>query len=1102
MSQPVKVWVEPVTIPTYPVGDEDTNPLFLEKRVYQGSSGKVYPYGVIDKLSNEAVEQTYQAIYLENDFLKIMLLPELGGRVQRAYDKVKQRDFIYHNEVIKPALVGLLGPWISGGIEFNWPQHHRPTTFMPIDYTIDDQNEDSMTVWMGEIEPMYGLQVMTGFRLYKDKALLEITGKIYNGNDTPRPFLWWANPAVKGGSAHQSIFPPDVTAVYDHGKRDVSDFPIATGTYYKVNYAPGTDISRYQNLPVPTSYMADHSDYDFVGAYCHDEQGGLLHIADHHISPGKKQWTWGNCEFGQAWDRNLTDHNGPYIELMTGVYTDNQPDFTWLESHETKQFVQNFLPYSELGRVHNANTDAAVKLERQREQLTWGIYAISPLARHQVTITQGDTLLLQQPITLTPGLAATGQLSIPSGTEPLLLRVTTAKGEIVISYQEHQPEEVAKPDPAKAPPLPADVKYVEELYYIGQHLEQYHHASRDPESYYKEGVRRDPHHYLCNLALAQLAYNRAEFGQAVTYADSALARAYLLNKNPACGKACYIRACAKEQLGELNEAYDDYFKSTWSGNCRDIGFYGVARLDTQRCHYSEALVHIEQVLEANASHLQAIALKAYLLNKLNENQAAQEYCLQQLRRFPLNTLLLFELWRATPNAASLQTFRQVTHQHLSDALFLTNFYLSLNDNDSARELLSRIDAGEGGTLPFYRDYLGIQPLPQNIYQSLELFQKHVLFPNTLTEIVLLNRYPQNAFANYLLGCFSYAKNATEAAARFWQKALDLAPEFAPISRCLAIYEYNTNHAIEPALKYMRKARQQAPNDARICYEWDYLRKLNQISPKRRLADLQQASHLVRQRDDLTCELLNLYNILGFQDNAESILLSRQFHPWEGGEGNVTGQYLLLCLHRAFNHIDEQNYATAIIWLRRALEYPENLGEGRLVGQTDNDIHFWLAYCYQQEENTSLFNQELALAASGQLDIEQGRYYNDQPADYLFYQAAALQLSGQTTSAAQIFNEMIRWAEAHINAPVESDFFAVSLPDLNVFNKDLTQDHQLHCLWIKAMGQLGLVWLGKLEHHLFATTLKELLTRAPDHGKAYLLKEIETLLTQSNYEMTR
>lgn len=283
----VKVWQETITLPTWTAGEEDVNPMFLEKRVYQGSSGAVYPYGVIDTLTGKREMRDYQAVWMENDFIRVMLLPELGGRIHRAYDKVQQRDFVYYNEVVKPALVGLLGPWISGGIEFNWPQHHRPTTFMPVDFTQQQGEHGEYTVWMGEVEPMRGLQVMTGFTLYPDRALIEITGKVFNGNATPRHFLWWANPAVKGGDDHQSVFPPDVTAVFDHGKRDVSAFPIATGTYYKVDYSAGVDISRYKNVPVPTSYMAEKSDYDFVGAWHHGERGGLLHVADHHVSPGK-----------------------------------------------------------------------------------------------------------------------------------------------------------------------------------------------------------------------------------------------------------------------------------------------------------------------------------------------------------------------------------------------------------------------------------------------------------------------------------------------------------------------------------------------------------------------------------------------------------------------------------------------------------------------------------------------------------------------------------------------------------------------------------------------------------------------------------------------
>ncbi len=263
-----------VFIPTYPVGTPDKNPMFLEKRVYQGSSGAVYPYPVIDHVGDEKQDQPYHAIFLENRYLKIMLLPELGGRVQMALDKTNGCHFVYYNRVIKPALVGLTGPWISGGIEFNFPQHHRPSTFLPVDWRIIANPDGSQTVYLGEIERMSGLKSGVGFTLYPDRAYLELRVQVYNPTSQPQTFLWWANPAVHVNDDYQSIFPPDVHAVMDHGKRAVSSFPIATGTYYKVDYAPGTDISRYKNLPVPTSYMAYHSDFDFLGCYDHGRARG------------------------------------------------------------------------------------------------------------------------------------------------------------------------------------------------------------------------------------------------------------------------------------------------------------------------------------------------------------------------------------------------------------------------------------------------------------------------------------------------------------------------------------------------------------------------------------------------------------------------------------------------------------------------------------------------------------------------------------------------------------------------------------------------------------------------------------------------------------
>ena len=146
----VRAWEEDILLPTYEIGKEEKNPIFLEKRVYQGSSGSVYPYPVVEKISDTKVEKKYHALFIENEYIKVMILPELGGRIHMAYDKVKQRHFVYYNQVVKPALVGLTGPWISGGIEFNWPQHHRPSTFLPTDFSIEENADGSKTIWCNE----------------------------------------------------------------------------------------------------------------------------------------------------------------------------------------------------------------------------------------------------------------------------------------------------------------------------------------------------------------------------------------------------------------------------------------------------------------------------------------------------------------------------------------------------------------------------------------------------------------------------------------------------------------------------------------------------------------------------------------------------------------------------------------------------------------------------------------------------------------------------------------------------------------------------------------------------------------------------------------
>jgi len=193
----VKAWHEPVMLRTYLPAAPDPNPLFLEKRVYQGSSGKVYPLPVIDRVATTACDHAWQAVHLENEYLRIMILPEIGGRIHVGYDKVNDYDFFYRQNVIKPALVGLAGPWISGGVEFNWPQHHRPATFLPVETTIERDEDGSVTVWCSDHDPMSRMKGMHGVCLRPGCAYLELKVRLYNRTLDTQTFLWWANVATR-----------------------------------------------------------------------------------------------------------------------------------------------------------------------------------------------------------------------------------------------------------------------------------------------------------------------------------------------------------------------------------------------------------------------------------------------------------------------------------------------------------------------------------------------------------------------------------------------------------------------------------------------------------------------------------------------------------------------------------------------------------------------------------------------------------------------------------------------------------------------------------------------------------------------------------------
>ena len=660
---------EKVTIPTYELSAYDKNPMFLEKRVYQGSSGRVYPHPVCEGVSDVKTDKEYNAVFLENDYILVMILPEIGGKIQRLYDKTNGYDAVYYNEVIKPALVGLAGPWVSGGIEFNWPQHHRPSTFDPVDYTISENKDGSVTVWVGETEKMFHTKGMAGFTVYPDKAYLEIKGQVYNPTDRTQTFLWWANPAVAVNDYTQSIFPPDVHAVMDHGKRAVSKFPIADGVYYKVDYAPGTDISRYKNIPVPTSYMAYHSDFNFIGNYDYSKQAGLLHIADHHVSPGKKQWTWGNGDFGQAWDRNLTDENGPYIELMTGMFTDNQPDFTFLKPYEEKTFVQYFMPYKAVGAVKNASTESAMNIEADGKNISITVYTPEGLDNSVIKLYSGGREIYSKEITIAPTGVFSDSFALGTTDFGNVTAELINNGKLILDYAPVVNTEPV-PSPAEEIPAPEALPTTERLFLAAVHLEQYRHATYSPEPYYLEGLKRDSSDIRLNNGYGKYLYNKGRFEESIPYFNAAVRASTRHNPNPYDCEPYYNLGLALKAIGLTDKAFDAFYKAVWDGNMQDKAFYQLACIAVGKGSYDEALLYIDKSLAKGLHNLKARTLKTALLRLTGASDEAAAFAKETINIDALDHGCRYELYRLSGNGLDelQQLMRGDNHNYVELAL--------------------------------------------------------------------------------------------------------------------------------------------------------------------------------------------------------------------------------------------------------------------------------------------------------------------------------------------------------------------------------------------------------------------------------------------------
>jgi len=1030
----VKVWQEPLTLPSYRLDAPDPNPMFYRGESYQGAQKRVYPYPLLDGITGQREEQTFTALYLENEYVRLCVLPEIGGRLFSATDKSNGYEFFYRQTVIKPALIGMLGAWISGGVEWCVFHHHRNTTHMPVDYTLSENRDGSKTIWLAETERRHRMRWVIGLTLYPGRSYVEARVRMLNRSPQPHSILYWANVAVHVNEDYQIIFPPSVQVATYHSKNDFVHWPIGRGWYRGSDYT-GVDLSWWKNHPKPVSCFAWDLQEDFMGGYDHRADAGVVHIGDHHVVCGAKLWEWAP---GSIWDTKvLTDNDGPYAELMVGAFSDNQPDYSWIKPHEVKAFTQYWYPIRGIGGFQRATLDAAVNLECTGGQAKLGFHATRPLKGARAVLKAGDKVLLDETLDMAPDRPCIRTLTLAEDTPSIDLKamLIDADGRTLVEYQpiERAPVD-ALPPVVKQPPAPKDIETVEELYLTGLRIEQIHNPSLDPFDYYQEALRRDPDDSRTNTIVGINHNQRGQYALAEEHLRRAIRRLSAEYTRPGNTEAYYHLGLALKAQGRFEAAEEAFYRATWDYAFHSAAYYQLAMLSCRRGQFAAALEQIDESLSTNTRDTRALNARAMILRHLGRYEQAYRLPLQVLADDPLDFLAMNELHlahSAAGNASHAAGVRRRQTERMRDDvqayLELATDYMDGGLWDEAIDVLRRplehkSPAAGYPVLHYYLGYLyqrkGLATEAKEAFETAGRLPVDYCFPFRLETVDVLQAAiaadPADARAHYYLGNLLYELQPDEAIAH-WARSRTLDPTLGVVHRNLGWGYFRHGQDVVKAIQSYEQAMARHPDDPRYYIELDDLYERANTPPAKRLQVLETRVDTIMRRKDLLIRRITLLVRMGRTDEAIGLLADNRFFIAEGGGRELGDAYVDAHLLRGMERLRQRRAEEALADFEAAGRYPENLSqEGprneRRMAQVDYHIGRALAALDRTEEARRVFERAAERRTSG---TSAERYY----------QVLALRELGRRDRAEAWTRDLVQAATDRLSADGKVDFFA-------------------------------------------------------------------------------
>ena len=922
-------------IPTYPVAPADVNPQYYTGRVYQGARGEVYPYPMYDILLDERVEQEYKKLELENEYVKIDVIPELGGRIFSATDKATGYEFFYRQHVIKPALIGMIGAWISGGVEWNVPHHHRPSTHLPVDYAWTKNPDGSFSAIVGETELRHRMKWSVQLTLYPGKSYVEARVKVFNATPFMQTMLYWANVSVHCGKDYEVIFPPKVNVGVSHHKNMFVDWPVGNGPYDGADRT-GIALNLWQNHFKSCSIFARDFEDDFLAGYDHTKDGGTVHFANHRIVNGKKFFLWGNCRASDMWEKMLTEKDGQYLELMVGAYSDNQPDYSWIAPGETREFTQYWYPVSKIGGVKAAKREGAVNVERRgADKLFVGFNVTEKCDGAKVAVAQNGVTIFEKIVNIDPDKPFTAEIAVDKNAkdEDLRASIFDASGKELVGYQKAQAAAGGKlPEPVVVERDPKKYKTIEELYLTGVRLEQFHNAILNPEDFYAEALLRDPQDMRANTAMGIRRAKKARFDEAKEYLSRAAARATKNYTNPRDAESLYYLGVVAKYDGDFKTAKDMLWKAAWRNEFRVPAYSAIAQIEAAQGNFGAALEAIDDALASNARSPKNLAVKAYVLRKLGRSDEAVKVSESAIAYDRLDYFAAFE--NAFASGKDLTPIFAQAGDVAANALEVACGYLNMGAYSEAVKVLEAAQRA-GAKSPLINYYVGfakeklgdVGGAQKARAEAAETDGKYC-FPFRIEELYILKSAtaanPNDAAAHLYLGNIEYFFEMPDAAIASWQKAVSLNKNLAQAYRNIG-FALGGKGDWTGAVSAYKNAISANPDDARFYLELDKASDRINGDAATRLKFLEDNKQTVFKRDDATLEMLSLYNCVGRYDDAIDVFAKRHLRVWEGG-GDVHGVFVDSHLLRGLKRAAAGD-KRAVEDFEAALGHPDNIEVG-------------------------------------------------------------------------------------------------------------------------------------------------------------------------------